>query len=95
MREIALLKIDVEGFEISALRGARQVLAQLRPRVVYFEVCPALAQAEGFAPDSAAALLEENGYALHRIRDDGALEPVRRSEIANVVLDNWVGIDTR
>jgi FkbM family methyltransferase len=92
---IALLKIDVEGFEISVLRGAERVFAQARPHVVYFEICPALARGAGFAADSAAEFLEAKGYALHRIVADGSLEKVDRGEIANVTLDNWVGIDTR
>jgi FkbM family methyltransferase len=92
---IALLKVDVEGFEISVFRGAADVLARVRPRVVYFEICPPIAQAAGFQPDEAAVFLEKRGYALHRILDGGSLQRVRPDEIDAVALENWVAIDTK
>jgi FkbM family methyltransferase len=87
---IALLKVDVEGFEAKVFEGAARILAEGRPQVVYFEVCPALARKEGFAPDAAAAKLEAHGYMLHRIGPEGRLEKASRSEIESVSLDNWV-----
>jgi FkbM family methyltransferase len=36
-RRIGLLKVDVEGYEPEAFRGATQVLAQDRPRIIMFE----------------------------------------------------------
>ncbi len=89
---IALLKVDVEGFEEAVFAGASRVLSTLRPQLVYFEVCPALARACGFAGDQAAARLEEHGYLLHRIRSDGGFEKADRSGIAQVTLENWLGI---
>lgn len=95
LEQIGLLKVDVEGFEISVFRGAEHVLSRVRPRVVYFEVCPALARAVGFAPDAAATFLAEKGYALYRLLGDGQLQKTRPQEINDVVLENWVGLDTR
>jgi FkbM family methyltransferase len=95
IERIALLKVDVEGFEISVFRGAADVLSRVRPRVVYFEICPAIAQGAGFPPDEAAVFLEKQGYALHRLLDGGLLQRVRPHEVGEVVLDNWVGIDTK
>lgn len=89
---IALLKVDVEGFEADVFRGAGKVLARTRPSVVYFEVCPKLALREGFAPDEAAAILEDAGYALYRIAKNGSTVPARRDEIASVTLENWVAL---
>jgi FkbM family methyltransferase len=92
IERIALLKVDVEGFEAAVFTGATRVLSTLRPQLVYFEVCPALARASGFTGDDAAAKLEEHGYALHRIRPDGGLERTGRKRIAQVSLENWLGI---
>ncbi len=93
--QIAMLKVDVEGHEISVFRGAEHVWSNMRPAVVYFEVCPPLARAIGFASEEAAAFLDEKGYALYRILADGSLQEARCDEIANVELENWVGLDTR
>jgi FkbM family methyltransferase len=90
--KIALLKVDVEGFEASVFRGAARVLESVRPAVVYFEVCPKLARREGFAPDEAAAILEDAGYDLRRIAGNGSTVPARRDEIAEVALENWVAL---
>lgn len=92
---IALLKLDVEGFERSVLAGAEHVFSAVRPAVVYFEICPTLARAAGHAPDDAAAFLEEKGYSLHRILQDGTLERAKRDDIRAIALDNWVALDTR
>jgi FkbM family methyltransferase len=89
---IALLKVDVEGYESAVFGGASRVLSTLRPQLVYFEVCPALSRACGFAGDEAAAKLEEHGYELHRIRPEGGFEKADRSRIAHVTLENWLGI---
>jgi FkbM family methyltransferase len=89
---IGLLKVDVEGFEAAVFAGANRVLSTVRPHVVYFEVCPALARANGYAADGAAAQLEQHGYVLHRIRDDGGIEKASRSSIEGLRLENWVGL---
>jgi FkbM family methyltransferase len=89
---IALLKVDVEGFEAAVFRGAHDVLLRTRPKVIYFEVCPVLAGRQGFEPGEAAALLEGHGYSLRRIAAGGALEPVTSSQAEAVSLENWVGL---
>jgi hypothetical protein len=35
--KIALIKLDVEGFELEVLRGAQKVLEELRPAAIFFE----------------------------------------------------------
>ena len=49
-REIGLLKIDVEGYELSVLRGARKVLAEKRPDILY-EYNPPMLQAAQCGPE--------------------------------------------
>jgi FkbM family methyltransferase len=95
LERIALLKVDVEGFEAAVFRGAMRAFSICRPSVVYFEVCPPLARDAGFDPADAARFLSAHGYALHRLADDGALVPVDADLAGSVALENWVGVDTR
>jgi FkbM family methyltransferase len=89
--QMALMKADVEGYETAVFRGSQRVLRDLRP-VVYFEVCPALAERCGFRADEAAQLLEQTAYRLNRIAHDGSLQAVRAQDARGVHLENWVGL---
>lgn len=77
---VALMKLDVEGAEVEALRGARHLLTQSRPRpVLIFEVA-ALAQASfGRDVQELLDLVQEFGYATWLCRPNG-LVPIRREE---------------
>lgn len=60
-----LVKIDIEGAEILALRGMRETLRRLRPRVLAIEVKDVV-MARGPGDEAALhALLAECGYAAH------------------------------
>jgi FkbM family methyltransferase len=95
IKEIALLKVDVEGYEFSVFRGAKEVLSRIRPRMVYFEVCPPLAEKAGFEPVQAAADLIGHGYLLHRVSQRGHLQEAGLKDIRDVVVENWAAIDRR
>lgn len=72
---IDLIKMDVEGFEFEALRGAAGTLRRLHPPIV-FEFTPHLYEAK--APGSSAAMLSfltnELDYTLYRLAPSGPLE---------------------
>lgn len=88
--DIAFLKVDVEGHEKLVFGGAAAIIGNRRAAMIYFEVCPALAIRGGFAPAEAARFLERRGYRLNRVDEKGSLVPIKISEIANVILDNWI-----
>lgn len=58
-----IMKIDVDGFELHVLRGARKCLAQFRPRL-WLEVHPGFLAAQGKSPDDVLNVLRETGYAV-------------------------------
>jgi FkbM family methyltransferase len=67
-----LMKIDVEGGEIEAFRGAAHMLEAIRP-VVICEVLDWVARSWGHAAREVVSFLEERGYEWFDFRDDGTI----------------------
>lgn len=89
---IALLKVDVEGFETGVFAGATDVLARRLPRIIFMEVCPALTVSAGFDPAEPARTVKQAGYAWFRLEESGTLVPVEPADTAGVTLENWVAL---
>lgn len=70
---IALLKVDVEGFELAVFRGAEGVLG--RTRAVLFESWDRHAARYGHTGAEVVAHLRARGFTVHRLVR-GRLEPV-------------------
>ncbi len=68
-RRARLLKIDVEGFELTVLRGAAAVLRQLRPAVL-LSAHPQFHARLGTSPEELHAYLREAGYRSEWIATD-------------------------
>lgn len=92
IESVALMKVDVEGFETKVFRGARKALAEGIIAVVYFEVCPVIAERAGFNPSDSARVLLEAGYKLFGITKTGALAPAELAELAGAPYANWVAL---
>lgn len=88
--EIALLKVDVEGYESLVFQGASRLLAGGRIRVIYYEVHPNASTKAGFAPMDATNRLLEAGYQISRLDSVGRLEPVNAESIDQVQSENWI-----
>jgi hypothetical protein len=58
-----LIKVDIEGFEIHALRGARETMLRHRP-IVVVEVHPMNWPAIGVGGEEIASIAAETGYRL-------------------------------
>ena len=62
-RDVALIKIDCEGFEQHVLLGARRLLAEKRP-ILFVELHPEMIRRAGHAPEEVRALLHDAGYTV-------------------------------
>jgi FkbM family methyltransferase len=66
---IALLKVDVEGFELPVFRGAADTLS--RTRTILFESWDQHVARYGYDVRDTLSLLEAAGFSLSRLGDDG------------------------
>jgi FkbM family methyltransferase len=66
-----VIKIDVEGYEIEVLNGARRTIGDARPRI-FLSVHPRELRLLGHSTDELRALIDELGY---RIRTPEGIEP--------------------
>ena len=74
---LAFVKIDVEGFELPVLQGAHQVLAKLRPAVV-FEYDPAYVGRSGGSSDDLMRCWADADYELFMLDRRRPPAPIAR-----------------
>ena len=92
MQEIALLKVDVEGYEALVFEGAQNLLAQQKIQVIYYEVCPDMARKADLSPSAPTEMLLNHGYHIFRLKSDGALTLIEVSEIEQINCENWIAL---
>jgi FkbM family methyltransferase len=68
-RDVAFVKIDVEGAEELVLQGFRTTLSRSRPSIL-LEVNPTAARELNLDPEGALHLLEEEGYLFYQVQAD-------------------------
>lgn len=81
-----LVKLDVEGSETAALRGARALLGGVAPPVLTCEWHESAAHGAGTHPSEWMELLREAGYTFYLATGNGALVPFARPAGA----EGWV-----
>jgi FkbM family methyltransferase len=77
---VDVIKLDVEGSEVAALRGSERLFAaDAPPRAVFVECFPRLLEAAGTSQAELVSLLEGCGYVVEWIDEEaGALAPLSR-----------------
>jgi hypothetical protein len=87
IRNIAIVKIDVEGFELEVIKGAMQFLRAERPFIVC-EILPVYDETSERGKvriprqNELLSLLEELDYGIVRINhNDASLMPIRTIEV--------------
>jgi len=90
LTRVDLIKLDVDGYEVEVLRGARNTLARFAPTII-FEHSPYTAVEKGYDPDEIPRILQDAGYVfadLSRRRlncSGGALPAVERGSSVNLL----------
>jgi hypothetical protein len=82
---IDYLKIDVEGFELPVLRGARATIAASPNILVQTEMDAAHAGRYGHRLEDIAALLGDLGLRPHQAAEGGTLVPLQGDLVENTV----------
>lgn len=60
--DVALIKIDVEGSELSAMKGATKLLSSARPPLWMLEISRNASREFGYTPEEMLAFLAQFGY---------------------------------
>ena len=77
IKKVTLLKIDVEGYELLALSGAKKLLQVTE--AVYFENCESSYHRYGYSFKDIFDLFEDAGFCVYKIDQWLALEKVSRT----------------
>lgn len=81
LKRIDLIKLDVDGWEMEVLRGARATLGKLKPSIV-FEVAPYTLEERGYSAEALVDELASHGYRFATL--DGEAVPDVKALIARV-----------
>jgi FkbM family methyltransferase len=81
LRRVDGIKLDIEGAELAALRGAENILRRFRPWLVT-EIGEATCQPAGYEPTAILDFLAPFGYEFLRIGRKERLSPVTKATLA-------------
>lgn len=75
INNIALIKIDAEGYEHYALQGAKKILGSKNPPIITVEANAVALERAGTTRDAVCDLLKSFGYKLYEMHYEGTLSP--------------------
>jgi FkbM family methyltransferase len=80
VNRVDLIKLDIEGAEWAALRGAAETLDRFRP-LLMLEIGRQTCRAAGYEPEGFVEWLASRGYRLERIVNGGRTRPLSRGAL--------------
>jgi len=89
LKNVSLIKSDIEGAELLAFRGAAGIIDQHRPTVIC-EINPWFLDGFGLRLDDLVGLFTDRGYRLYRYTPEKRLQ--RIDALTQIVEDNYVFI---
>jgi FkbM family methyltransferase len=84
-RRVALVKLDVDGFECDVLRGATKLLREARP-IFVMELAPHVLEERGTSLEELISFFVPNGYAFYDEKTSKPLPRVAR-ELQRLIAD--------
>jgi FkbM family methyltransferase len=94
IKELSLIKCDIEGAELFAFRGAAKLIAKHLPSVIC-EINPWFLEGFGIRLEELLTFFFDQGYQLYHYRNDEGRGTLKQVEIEQVVEDNYIFIHSR
>jgi FkbM family methyltransferase len=85
IKAIAVMKMDVEGYEIEVLRGMSRLLAEHTIKTIFFEFHPFAQKCAHVKPEEIIYFLMGAGYAVCEVEGESRDTPVRAENIAALI----------
>ena len=89
--QVSLIKCDVEGAELLAFRGAKQIISKNLPSVIC-EINPWFLEGFGIALEDLTGFFFDLGFRLYHYRSENGRSALFPVEIEDVVEDNYIFI---
>ena len=77
---VDFIKADIQGFELSALEGAKRLLADNPAVKLLLEFSPYLLTASGTSPHALLDFLTSRGFLIKKVGEQGQLEPLEAAD---------------